>query len=313
MRFQFQVEVAHLTAPDLLDDAAPIHQMLRRDQMAINFHRVIRADAEITPRHAGGDGAGLDQDGRGFGCHGRIARHRNIHEANPAEWFKPGLAIAHRQHHIPGAEVFHRVFAIRRDDACAFREADNAFPALAVDGLTAPLVIDPGQAVDGVIIHRARTPTQAKVERVTADAANKRVTAGFRGAAEVAFIPGAEIEPVIARPTDQKVRIRATQECISLRTAIQRIIAKAAIQAVGARAARQAVITDDRGPDGNTPLRIAFVCVPGSKLKASIPIKVNKLNPGVRIDSINSLKPREGVGGASQRCETAIRFKPIGN
>ena len=66
MRFKFQVEVAHATAPGFLNDADTVHQMLGRDQMAIHLHRVIRADAEITRRHAWGKRAGLDQDWRGF-------------------------------------------------------------------------------------------------------------------------------------------------------------------------------------------------------------------------------------------------------
>ena len=57
MRFQFQVEIPHAPAPDFLDDADTIHQMLGRDQMAIHFHGVIRADPQVPRRHAGGDGA----------------------------------------------------------------------------------------------------------------------------------------------------------------------------------------------------------------------------------------------------------------
>ena len=59
MRFQFQVEVTHAPAPGFLDDACAIHQMLGRDQMAIHFHGVIRADPQVPRRHAGGDRAGL--------------------------------------------------------------------------------------------------------------------------------------------------------------------------------------------------------------------------------------------------------------
>ena len=70
MRFQFKVEVAHALAPDFLDDAAAIHKMLCRDQMAVHFHRVIRADAQITRRHTGGECAVFDPgEGKGKPAH----------------------------------------------------------------------------------------------------------------------------------------------------------------------------------------------------------------------------------------------------
>jgi hypothetical protein len=48
--------------------------MLRRDQMAVHFHRVIRADAQITHRHTGGECAVFDPgEGKGKPAHPAVS------------------------------------------------------------------------------------------------------------------------------------------------------------------------------------------------------------------------------------------------
>jgi hypothetical protein len=193
MRFQFQVEVAHAPAPDFLNNADTIHQVLRRDQMAFNFHCVIGADAEITRRQAGGNRTRLDQNGRSLYHHGRIAWHSNFHEANPTQRFKPSLTTPHGQHHVAHAEVFYRIFAIESYNPCAFGEAHHLLPTLCVNRV-------------GLISIERETaslnqecPVFTKIERILPVAANQRVTAGIIGRiAQVIFIPAAESQPIIA-------------------------------------------------------------------------------------------------------------------